>query len=214
MVLDAKALTWAAKNNIDTAKLKAAKVPIFGKWYFPEIPAGVPLVNLETGEQEIFPERMVAGEVIYVPAVDLVRAKLVPEGFAVQQAPVAPSEESGRALQAIAPEPLLAMARPPGYGDEAMVPVESEAALPAIDPAVLAGIHMPRPSIAPFVLGLGFCLVLLGAITYPLILVAGLVWMLAGAIGWIRVGLLEARAAQTHGGHSLDADGLEVEHAR
>jgi len=27
MVLDAKALTWAGKNNIDTAKLKAAKVP-------------------------------------------------------------------------------------------------------------------------------------------------------------------------------------------
>ena len=71
MVLDAKALTWAAKNDIDTAKLKKAKVPIYGKWYFPEIPAGVPLVNLETGEQQVFPERMVAGEVIYVPAADL-----------------------------------------------------------------------------------------------------------------------------------------------
>ena len=62
MVLDAKALTWAAKNNIDTAKLKAAKVPIYGKWYFPEIPPGIPLVNLETGEQQVFPERMIAGE--------------------------------------------------------------------------------------------------------------------------------------------------------
>ena len=41
MVLDAKALTWAAQNNIDTAKLKAAKIPIYGKWYFPEIPADV-----------------------------------------------------------------------------------------------------------------------------------------------------------------------------
>ena len=65
MVLDAKALTWAAKNNIDTAKLKAARVPIYGKWYFPEIPPAVPLVNLESGEQEVFSERMVAGEVIY-----------------------------------------------------------------------------------------------------------------------------------------------------
>src|SRR5205807_5992639 len=63
MVLDVKALTWAAQHNIDTAKLKAAKVPIYGKWYFPEIPAGVALVNLATGERAVFPDRMVAGEV-------------------------------------------------------------------------------------------------------------------------------------------------------
>ena len=81
MVLDAKALTWAAKNEIDTAKLKAAKVPIYGKWYFPEIPADIPLVNVETGEQQVFRELMVAGEVIYVPAAELLRAKLAPEGF-------------------------------------------------------------------------------------------------------------------------------------
>ena len=68
MVLDAKALTWAAKNDIDTAKLKKAKIPIYGKWYFPEIPPNVALVNLETGEQESFSERMIAGEVIFVPA--------------------------------------------------------------------------------------------------------------------------------------------------
>ena len=49
MVLDAKALTWAARNDLDTAKLKKARVPIYGKWYFPEIPAGVPLVNHEGG---------------------------------------------------------------------------------------------------------------------------------------------------------------------
>src|ERR1700720_3859022 len=87
MVLDAKALTWAAKNNIDTAKLKAARVPIYGKWYFPEIPPGVALLNLESGEQQVFPERMVAGEVIYVSAAELVRAKLAPEGFSVMQMP-------------------------------------------------------------------------------------------------------------------------------
>ena len=113
MVLDAKALTWAAQNDIDTAKLKAAKVPIYGKWYFPEIPAGVALVNLETGGQEVFPERMLAGEVIYVPSTDLQRAKLAPEGFSVRE--VTPGiEGAARGLRTIAPEPLLAMARPPG----------------------------------------------------------------------------------------------------
>src|SRR5438270_3651077 len=112
MVLDAKALTWAAKNDIDTAKLKAAKVPIYGKWYFPEIPDGVPLVNLETGEQQIFPERMIAGEVIYVPAQDLARAGLAPEGFVAISPPSPPPVETAAGpLVAVAPEPLLAMAR-------------------------------------------------------------------------------------------------------
>src|ERR1700716_4311798 len=129
MVLDAKALTWAAKNDIDTAKLKKAKVPIYGKWYFPEIPAGVPLVNLETGEQQIFPERMVAGEVIYVPAADLQRAGLAPAGFAVMHV----SERLGGASQArrtVAPEPLLAMARPVGLPrSTALVPADGQQAL-------------------------------------------------------------------------------------
>src|SRR5947207_5449315 len=115
MVLDAKALTWAAQNDIDTAKLKAAKVPIYGKWYFPEIPAGVALVNLETGEQQVFSERMVAGEVIYVPAEDLTQVGLAPEGFSAIPIP-APGviETAPGSLVAIAPEPLLAIARPPG----------------------------------------------------------------------------------------------------
>src|SRR5215469_11320192 len=113
MVLDAKALTWAAKNEIDTPKLKKAKVPIYGKWYFPEIPPNVALVNLETGEQHVFPERMVAGEVIYVPAVDLERADLVPPGFRVMDVP-SPGAATTRALRTVAPEPLIAMVRPPG----------------------------------------------------------------------------------------------------
>jgi hypothetical protein len=198
MVLDAKALTWAAQNNIDTAKLKAAKVPIYGKWYFPEIPAGVVLVNLETGEQEVFPERMVAGEVIYVPAVHLQRARLTPEGFSIRE--VGPGVEGAtRGLRAIAPEPLLAMARPPGFEARttSIVPVESQQALVAQDEAELAGIHMPSPSIAPFVLGVGFCIVMLGVISIVIIFVVGLLWMLAGAIGWIRIGLLESQAAHT-----------------
>ena len=198
MVLDAKALTWAAKNNIDTAKLKAARVPIYGKWYFPEIPAEVPLVNLETGEQQMFPERMVAGEVIFVPTAELRRAGLLPEGFATRGAPSG-AEAATRALRTVAPEPLLAMARPVGLPRATPVyEVDGDQALVPQDPRELAGIHMPSPSIAPFVLGLGFCIVFLGLITNVVILVVGLLWMLAGAITWIRIGLLEARAAEAH----------------
>src|SRR6266568_4229601 len=207
MVLDAKALTWAAKNDIDTAKLKAAKVPIYGKWYFPEIPAGVPLVNLETGEQHIFPERMVAGEVIFVPAEDLIRVGLAPEGFSVVSVAGPPVESAGGPLVAVAPEPLLAMARPPGlaFGSRMeLVPVEAQQTLVAQDAADLAGIHMPSASIAPFTLGVGFSIALLGLITNPIILVVGLVWMLAGCVAWIRVGLLEARAAAAHAGEVGD----------
>ena len=199
MVLDAKALTWAAQNNIDTAKLKAARVPIYGKWYFPEIPAGVPLLNLETGEQQVFPERMVAGEVIYVPAADLSRAGLGPAGFAVMQLPADVASPS-RALRTLAPEPLLAMARPVGLPhSSAMVAADGQRGLLDEDAMDVAGIHLPRPSIAPLVLGMGFCILLLGAITSPIILVVGALWMLAGAIGWIRIGLLEQRAADAHG---------------
>jgi hypothetical protein len=207
MVLDAKALTWAAKNDIDTAKLKKARVPIYGKWYFPEIPPGVALVNLETGEQEIFPERMVAGEVIFVPAAELQQAGLAPEGFSIVTVPPTIPGVEGRAMRRVAPEPLLAMARPPGvgYGGPSLA-VEAQPALVEEDPAALAGLHMPSPSIAPFVLGVGFSIALLGAITHPIILVTGLLWMLAGAIGWIRIGLLEAGAAAGHAGHAEEAE--------
>lgn len=206
MVLDAKALTWAAQHDIDTAKLKKAQVPIYGKWYFPEIPPGVPLVNLETGEKQVFPERMIAGEVIYVPVADLVRAKLVPDTFVVEDAPVGP-ETTERGLRVIAPEPLLAMARPPGYdfSEPPAGDLESESSLAPAGSAAALGIHMPSASIAPFVLGLGFCIVLMGAIIHPVILIVGLGWMLAGAIVWIRIGVLEYRAA--HGLSDEASDG-------
>ncbi len=99
------------------------------------------------------------------------------------------------------------MARPVGLPRAtALVPVDGQQAMVDEDAADLAGIHMPSPSIAPLVLGVGFCILLLGAITSPIILVVGALWMLAGAIGWIRIGLLEERAAGAHGA-------AEVEHA-
>src|SRR5690242_5771539 len=130
MVLDAKALGWAAKNEIDTAKLKKARIPIYGKWYFPEIPPDVALTNLETGEQVVFPERMIAGEVIYVPSAELARAGLAPADFAPMDVAPAPAAEEGaapRAIRAVPPEPLIAMVRPPGLPRETeMVPVETD----------------------------------------------------------------------------------------
>jgi hypothetical protein len=206
MVLDAKALGWAGKNDIDTAKLKKAKVPIYGKWYFPEIPPNLALTNLETGEQVVFQERMIAGEVIFVPSAELVRAGLAPADFAPIDVATAPTREdlAMRAIRAVPPEPLIAMVRPPGMPREtAMAPidVDGETAEPEPD---LSGIHMPSPSISPFVLAIGFCLTFVGLITNFIILIAGLLWMLAGAIAWIRVGVLEYRAAHGH---------VEVEHA-
>jgi hypothetical protein len=206
MVLDAKALTWAAQNNIDTAKLKAAKIPIYGKWYFPELPPGVPLINLETGERHIFSELMLAGEVIWAPEAELRRANLLPADYPEPEVPLEPEEQT-RALHVIAPEPLLAIARTPG------VEMPGRALAPALPepqtsepPAEIAGIHMPSASIAPFVLGVGFCIAFLGLITNIFILIVGLVWMLAGAIGWIRIGLKEAA-------HTPHAGGAEVETA-
>jgi hypothetical protein len=192
MVLDAKALTWAASNNLDTAKLKAAKIPIYGKWYFPEIPPNVPLVNLQTGERQTFSERMLAGEVIYAPEADLRRAGLLPGDF-----PEPEAEPEGHRLsesRMLAPEPLLAVARPVGLPrpvTTAIVPVDHDED-EEDDPALVASIHMPRGSIAPFVLGVGFCIAFLGLITSVFILAVGLVWMLVGAIGWIRIGQLES----------------------
>jgi hypothetical protein len=209
MVLDAKALTWAAKNDIDTAKLKKARVPIYGKWYFPEIPPSVALVNLETGEQESFRERMIAGEVMFVPSADLVRAGLAPADFTPMDlpGPVILVEPETRALLPVAPEPLFAMARPPGLPQEVAI-VESdpdaELQLATEYPPELEGVHMPMASIAPFVLAIGFCLAFAGLIISPIIVIAGLLWMGVGALAWIRIGLLEYRAA--HGDVELEAE--------
>src|SRR5204862_123643 len=80
---------------LETAALKKAKVPIFGKWYFPDLPANVPLVNLSTGEIETFPAGFRAGAVLYVKEEDLKRAGIGPyKGAPVPATPPAPAAEA------------------------------------------------------------------------------------------------------------------------
>src|SRR6185436_19228648 len=96
MVLDSKQMEWASREGLDTAALKRAKVPIFGKWYFPDLPANEPLVNLSTGEVETFPAGYRAGAVLYVREEDLKKAGLGPYKGAAASAPAAeaPVEEA------------------------------------------------------------------------------------------------------------------------
>jgi hypothetical protein len=204
MVLDANVMSWAKATDIDTKKLKAAKVPIYGKWYFPELPTNVPVINLETGERRVFDEPMLAGEVLWAPAEDLRRA-----GFEVPPEPVVQSAQPPASIvlaPSPPPEPLLALVRPPEPLAEAVLPsTGNDLALPQdvprAPPASALGIHLPMASIGPFVLGMGLCLAFLGLITTPLILVVGLVWVLAGAIVWVRIGMLEQE--QLHPGDEL-----------
>ena len=227
MVLDVKALNWASRHNIDTAKLKAAKLPIYGKWYFPEIPAHVPLVNLETGERHTFSEPMLAGEVIWVTEADLHRARLGP--FAEQDNKAPTKEVDGTAAPPTRkppgpakpdPEPFIAMSRRPFADTEGRAkgpdagtvedspgmgaaqsapeqPAESESPEGEVD---FSSIHLPSPSIAPLVLAVGVSIALLGLATHVVILLVGLAWVVAGAVGWIRIGLLEAQAG--HADHA------------
>lgn len=213
MVLDAKAMTWAAQNGIDTAKLKAAKVPIYGKWYFPELPPRVALVNLETGERAIFPDRMVAGEVVWVAESDLRRAGLGPYADPATAPPPLEVPDEDRTIQATAMpavhegqvEPFIAMSRVPGEGTSphpeslprsVLVPVAGERDL---GPGIPAGVHLPLPSIAPFVLGVGFAITLVGLVLHPVVVLVGGVWSVIGALGWVRIGLIEARSS--HASH-------------
>jgi cytochrome c oxidase subunit 4 len=113
MVLDSKQMEWASREGLDTAALKKARVPIFGKWYFPDLPANVPLVNLSTGEVETFPAGYRAGAVLYVKEEDLKRAGLGPYKSAPEPAPeqapaVAPPAEAPP--EASATEPVVVAA--------------------------------------------------------------------------------------------------------
>jgi cytochrome c oxidase subunit 4 len=114
MVLDSKHMEWASRQGLETAALKKAKVPIFGKWYFPDLPANVPLVNLSTGEVETFPAGFRAGAVLYVKEEDLKRAGIGPYKAApVPAAPPAPAAEpvaAAPAAVAVAATPAQAVA--------------------------------------------------------------------------------------------------------
>lgn len=113
MVLDSKQMDWASREGLDTASLKRAKVPIFGKWYFPDLPANEPLVNLSTGQTETFPSGYRAGAVLYVKEADLKRAGIGPYKGAAAPAPAtaaAPAKEP--AAVAVAAAPAAAPPRP------------------------------------------------------------------------------------------------------
>lgn len=207
MVLDVKAMTWAAQNGIDTPQLKAAKVPLYGKWYFPELPARVPLINLATGERRVFAEPMLAGEVVWVAEAELRRAglgglpPLTEEEVAEQQA-----KQGGETIVVEEAEPLMAVSRP--VGRPPYVPPVASPAVPIVQdiyapPADVdpASIHLPLSSIAPLVLAFGISIALLGLVISPIVLVVGLIWSAIGAAGWIRIGLLELNQAGHHGEH-------------
>ena len=128
MVLDSKQMEWASRQGLETAALKKAKVPIFGKWYFPDLPANTPLVNLSTGEVETFPAGFRAGAVLYVKEEDLKRAGIGPYKAAAPSAPPKPAEA----------EPVVAAA-----------PV-AVAAAPAVAARPAPAAHAPAPvSYAP-----------------------------------------------------------------
>jgi cytochrome c oxidase subunit IV len=135
MVLDSKQMDWASREGLETAALKRAKVPIFGKWYFPDLPANVPLVNLSTGEVETFPSGYRAGAVLYVKEDDLKRAGIGPYK-AVAAAP-APAP----AAPVAAPEPVAVAAA------SAPAPVAEPVAAPAPSPPAPAPVaHAPAPA--------------------------------------------------------------------
>lgn len=191
MVLDVKAMEWAAENGIDTAKLKAARIPIYGKWYFPDLPGNVPLVNLQNGHIERFPPGMRAGEVLYVTRADLRRARLGPYTRLDEL------EAEAAAAQAAAPAAVLE--------PEPAVEVIAAAEEPLVDESG-APIHMPGPSIYPLVLALGVAIMLLGIgaggkpeegglIVRLLVMGLGFIYVLAGGIGWAMDNYNEARAA-------------------
>lgn len=206
MVLDVKMMGWASQNGIDTGKLKAARVPIYGKWYFPNIPAGVALISLESGERQVFAEPVVAGEVMWVPERDLRRARLGPYAHLTEEEVAAQEAAESRATAPRAvvelPEPLLLMNRAPSaeiyatHASSTFAEIEP-VSLSLVEEGDPALIHLPQWSLAPLLLALGIAIVLVGIVTHVVVLVVGLVWVALGVMGWIKVGLAESRA-RTH----------------
>jgi hypothetical protein len=184
VTLDAKAMEWAAEQGIDTKTLKAAKIPVYGKWYFPELPSAVPMVNLKSGEVLTFRPGMRAGEILFVRRADLRRARLGPyaqltEEEALREGPL----RRGEPAVAVAAQPRAALA------EEPLVAERVEEVLPP-------GIHMPPPSIFPLILAFGISIMLLGLVIGPhwnepggapmrlLVTSLGLIYVLVGGIGW------------------------------
>jgi cytochrome c oxidase subunit IV len=149
MVLDSKQMEWASREGLDTAALKKAKVPIFGKWYFPDLPDDVPLVNLSTGEVETFPAGYRAGAVLYVKEEDLKRAGLGPYK-AAEPAPQAEQAPEGPGQAPPAPAPEAPAAEPVAVAAAAGAVAAAVAAAPAAATAPAPATHVapahPEPA--------------------------------------------------------------------
>lgn len=135
MVLDSKQMEWASRQGLETAALKKAKVPIFGKWYFPDLPANEPLINLSTGEVETFPSGFRAGAILYVKEADLKRAGIGP----YKAAPAAPTLTQPAATAAAAAEPAAVAA--PAAAAVTAAPSPTPASAPAAHTAPAAPAH-------------------------------------------------------------------------
>src|SRR4051812_39065896 len=142
MVLDSKQMDWASREGLDTPALKRAKVPFFGKWYFPDLPANEPLLNLSTGEVETFPAGYRAGAVLYVKEADLKRAGIGPYKAVAAPSPVATPTPK--------PEPVAAAvaapAAPPRPAAVATAPAPAPAAVHAAPTAHAATIAHAAPA--------------------------------------------------------------------
>lgn len=146
MVLDVRAMEWAAQQGLDTAALKKAGVKVYGKWYFPDIPANVPLINLQTGEREAFQGERRAGQVLYVEEAELKRAGLGPfktEAAAPAVAAPAPTQAplSGPPPP---PEPAEPVAAVPVGGPPSAAPVAEHHPAPILHGGAAAAVrHVP-----------------------------------------------------------------------
>ena len=146
MVLDSKHMEWASRQGLETATLKKAKVPIFGKWYFPDLPAQTSLINLSTGEIETFPAGFRAGAVLYVKEADLKEAGLGP--YKPAAPPAAPANAPEPELAAVGATAATATATTapsrPALADRPTLeprPAAAHAAAPTLHPAPSA--HAP-----------------------------------------------------------------------
>jgi hypothetical protein len=203
-------MEWAAEQGLDTKTLKANKIPIYGKWYFPEIPSGVPLVNLKTGEIQVFGPGLRAGEILFVARSDLRRARLGPYAARPESEAQAQASEPSAAEPAA---PAVAQAQP-GSVAPAPRPAVVAARLRAEREEIPAGIHLPAPSIFPLVFAIGLMIVLLGLVVgprppdpaatiRPIIIGLGAIYLGVAATGWAIQNYREERA------HEVEADYAE-----